>query len=131
MGLNIFLKNQWSGNDEVASVSQMSLKRDIVSRKFSSSDVENAAYLYMEINKFMQHSNNVTTNKCHIKFGWEKTCTITFVLLRFGKQSIFVHEILTICKNTWRIQFVIFKPLSYCFNETIRFDVKASFASHL
>ena len=27
------------------------------------------------------------------------------------------------------IQFVIFKPLSYCFEETIRFDVKTSFAS--
>ena len=27
------------------------------------------------------------------------------------------------------IQFVIVKPLSYCFEETIRFDVKASFAS--
>ena len=26
-------------------------------------------------------------------------------------------------------QFVIFKPLSYCFEETMRFDVKASFAS--
>ena len=25
--------------------------------------------------------------------------------------------------------FVIFKPLSYCFEETIGFDVKASFAS--
>ena len=29
------------------------------------------------------------------------------------------------------IQFVIFKPLSYCFKETIGFDVKASFASRL
>ena len=28
-----------------------------------------------------------------------------------------------------RKQFVIFKPLSYCFEETIGFDVKASFAS--
>ena len=27
------------------------------------------------------------------------------------------------------IQFVIFKPLSYCFKEIIGFDVKASFAS--
>ena len=26
-------------------------------------------------------------------------------------------------------QFVIFEPLSYCFKETIEFDVKASFAS--
>ena len=26
-------------------------------------------------------------------------------------------------------QFVIFKPLKYCFEETIGFDVKASFAS--
>ena len=26
-------------------------------------------------------------------------------------------------------QFVIFKPLSYCFEETIGFDVNASFAS--
>ena len=28
-----------------------------------------------------------------------------------------------------RKQFVIFKPLSYCFKETIRFEVKASFVS--
>ena len=28
-----------------------------------------------------------------------------------------------------RFQFVIFKPLSYCFEETIGFDVKASFSS--
>ena len=27
-------------------------------------------------------------------------------------------------------QFVTIKPLSYCFKETIGFDVKASFASH-
>ena len=27
------------------------------------------------------------------------------------------------------LQFVIFKPLSYCFKETTGFDVKASFAS--
>ena len=27
------------------------------------------------------------------------------------------------------IQFVIFRPLSYCFKETKRFNVKASFAS--
>ena len=26
-------------------------------------------------------------------------------------------------------QFVIFKPLSHCFEETIEFDLKASFAS--
>ena len=28
-----------------------------------------------------------------------------------------------------QIQFIIFKPLSYCFEETIGFDVKASFTS--
>ena len=27
------------------------------------------------------------------------------------------------------IQFVIFKPLSYCFEEIIGFDIKAAFAS--
>ena len=41
-------------------------------------------------------------------------------------------------KKIWRVkyihehhaaQFVIFKPLRYCFFETIGFDVKASFAS--
>ena len=31
--------------------------------------------------------------------------------------------------NIFFIQFVIFKPLSYCFEETIGFDVKASFVS--
>ena len=32
-------------------------------------------------------------------------------------------------KTNYIIQFAIFKPLSYCFEETIGFDVKASFAS--
>ena len=32
-------------------------------------------------------------------------------------------------ENLWLIQFVIFKPLSYFFRETIVFDIKASFAS--
>ena len=27
------------------------------------------------------------------------------------------------------VQFVIFKPLNYCFEETIEYDVKASFES--
>ena len=31
--------------------------------------------------------------------------------------------------NLWETQFLMFKPLSYCFEETIGFDVKASFAS--
>ena len=29
----------------------------------------------------------------------------------------------------YKYQFVVLKPLSYCFEETIGFDVKASFAS--
>ena len=29
-----------------------------------------------------------------------------------------------------RFQFVVFKPLSYCFEEAIGFDVKTSFPSH-
>ena len=32
-------------------------------------------------------------------------------------------------RRTQANQFVIFNPLSYCFEETIEFDVKASFAS--
>ena len=32
-------------------------------------------------------------------------------------------------ENIWPFQFVIFKPVSYCFEETVGFDVKASFAS--
>ena len=38
-----------------------------------------------------------------------------------------------LCENrigsNFSLQFVIFKPLSYYFEEIIRFDVKASFAS--
>ena len=36
-------------------------------------------------------------------------------------------------RNKWfhTIQFVIFKPLSCCFEEIIGFDVKTSFASRL
>ena len=37
------------------------------------------------------------------------------------------HLLLSVCQR--RYQFVIFKPLSYCFKETIEFDVKTSFAS--
>ena len=32
-------------------------------------------------------------------------------------------------KNNVKLQFVIFKPLNYCFEETIGFNVKALFAS--
>ena len=32
-------------------------------------------------------------------------------------------------RNFLSYQFVIFKPLNYCFEETIGFDVKASFTS--
>ena len=55
--------------------------------------------------------------------------------LNFGNSQITVSSIIKIKvfiignKVRVRIQFVIFKPLSYCFEETIGFDVKASFAS--
>ena len=41
--------------------------------------------------------------------------------------TIFTERIITITKLL--SQFAIFKPLSYCFEETIRFDLKASFAN--
>ena len=43
-----------------------------------------------------------------------------------------VHDVLGnlyLTRLSSLIQFVPFKPLSYCFKETIGFDVKASFAS--
>ena len=48
-------------------------------------------------------------------------------LLDFCK-GIFLHVIHV---RSWSLpkQFVIFKPLSYCFEETTGFDVQASFAS--
>ena len=57
--------------------------------------------------------------------------------LNFGNSQITVSSIIKIkvfiignkVRVRVRIQFVIFKPLSYCFEETIGFDVKASFAS--
>ena len=48
-----------------------------------------------------------------------QNCTVEQTLL-----NINVLEI-----NNKYTQFVIFKPLSYCFEEIIGFDVKASFAS--
>ena len=47
------------------------------------------------------------------------------------KEGIFVKFILSknkILNNVSMYQFVVFKPLSYCFEETIGFDVKSSFA---
>ena len=53
---------------------------------------------------------------------------LTLLKLRFPKKIYWNYP------YPWGIlslinQFVIFKPLSYCFEETIGFDVKASFAS--
>ena len=45
-------------------------------------------------------------------------------------ERIFLRWLLLIKTNTRLNQFVIFKPLlSYCFEETIGFDIKASFTS--
>ena len=55
-----------------------------------------------------------------------QTTTIYFLL------SIFYIEKLIFCQKIdleKLIQFITFKPLSYRFEETIGFDVKASFAS--
>ena len=48
---------------------------------------------------------------------------ITFYFCSYFFPSRKIHESLL-------RQFVIFKPISYCFKETMGFDVKASFASH-
>ena len=61
---------------------------------------------------------------------------VTFWLRGHVKNSknLYLHFCNTYGHQTWQ-QFVIFKPLSYCFKKTIGFDVKASFAgrplSHL
>ena len=46
-----------------------------------------------------------------------------------------VKELNWLCKDIKKVrrrtdQFVVFKPLRYCFEETIEFEVKVSFASH-
>ena len=52
-----------------------------------------------------------------------------------SSEATTVGGVLQKLERKWKIpkkvQFVIFKPLSYCFKETIGFDVKASFASRL
>ena len=47
----------------------------------------------------------------------------------FNGSSFLYNGMTSACFNFCGKQFVIFKPLSYCFEETIRFDVKASFVS--
>ena len=47
----------------------------------------------------------------------------------YPKEGNFTRENIGRIKFIFANQFVIFKPLSYCFEETIGFDVKASFAS--
>ena len=46
-----------------------------------------------------------------------------------GGQYSFVKNFMEGKKYIDIYKFVIFKPLSYCFEETIGFEVKASFAS--
>ena len=58
-------------------------------------------------------SINVNIIKCYI--------IIYNLLQRLGKRRLNF--------NIWLVQFVIFKPLSYCFKETIGFDVKALFTT--
>ena len=60
----------------------------------------------------------------HVSMGDFNTVTKT---LHGNEQTLFplTEKLVKLLPN----QFVIFKPLSYCFKETIGFDVKASFAS--
>ena len=53
---------------------------------------------------------------------------IKFIVLQFLLQAVDVNQHVCIV-NFIRSQFVIFKPLSFCFKETMGFDIKASFAS--
>ena len=48
---------------------------------------------------------------------------------KLGKSSQFLVNLLQTGKMMILYQFAIFKPLKYCFEETIRFDVRASFAN--
>ena len=48
---------------------------------------------------------------------------------RTGRDMQKTKLVLSSSPKNLSMQFVIFKPLNYCFEETIGFDVKASFAS--
>ena len=62
----------------------------------------------------------------------EKNVEIYFDRLVWSVHLIsFRYEHLLAVGCSTVVQFVTFKPLSYCFKETIGFDVNASFASRL
>ena len=61
----------------------------------------------------------------NIRSATGKQLATTSRIIKMAKKSIILIEQI---KNR-TLQFVIFKPLTYCFKETIGFDVKASFAS--
>ena len=64
-------------------------------------------------------------NDARLFYPWI-THTIKFIIYLF-MITIFTERRITITKLL--SQFAIFKPLSYCFEETIWFDLKASFAN--
>ena len=53
---------------------------------------------------------------------------VSYYLLLLARIWYHFHKTLTLYITTHLKQFVIFKPLSYCFKETVGFDVKATFA---
>ena len=66
-----------------------------------------------------------------LKSGQKKLFVVTRGLDKLIQYSDFIQDErlrLPLSQKTIT-QFVIFKPLSYCFQETIGFDIKASFAS--
>ena len=84
---------------------------------------------------------NLKTNTAFILYLWLSNTICTYRFLPFYRFSPFVltdwktQGLLILlsffCFKCYTLpsQFVIFKPLSYCFKETIGFDVKVLFAS--
>ena len=80
--------------------------------------------------------------QCNVVFAHVKHCVLKIILdalfefiskdkyekkMRIDSKKNFERKIYV---NSFCLcQFVVFKPISYCFEETIRFDVKASFVS--
>ena len=72
-------------------------------------------------------STSVFTKEKHIKVNTNSSSISSSNSMKSVTNTQSTVSNVVISSET--VQFVIFKPLSFCFKETIAFDVKASFAS--
>ena len=72
-------------------------------------------------------SSERTFRMTPFEIEWNRFLLLTSFSLRKNITSSISENVYHI--RTLVVQFLIFKPLSYCFEETIRLDIKASFTS--